>query len=91
MFNERIPEKGQEETSFVNIPKGQSVDKLGKDDSMDVKEVFLEIKVIMVNEMLTGFSLTRSISHQINLIPGSILTNKELHRMMLMEYVKFNR
>ena len=67
MFNERIPEKGQEETSFVNIPKGQSVDKLGKDDSMDVKEVFLEIKVIMVNEILTKLFSMGCISHQINL------------------------
>ena len=85
-----MKEEEKKQCCFVIIPKGPSVDNPTKDDSMDVKELLLEFKGIMVNEMLTRFSLTRSISHQINLILGSILTNKELHRMMLMEYVKFN-
>ena len=42
----------------------------------------------MVDEMLTRLLLTRSIAHQIDLIPGLSLPNKEPQRVKLIENVE---
>ena len=44
----------------------------------------------MVGAMSIGFPLTRSISHQIDLIPGLGPPRKEPHKMTLVENFEFN-
>ena len=73
---------------FTTIPKGPSVEKPNKYVLIDVVEVLLEFKGTMVDEIPTRFLSTRSISHQIDLIPGLSLPNKEPHRVKPIENVE---
>ena len=50
------------------IPKGLSINSRMEDISTEVGEVLLEIKGILVDEVLAGLPPIRIISHQIDLI-----------------------
>ena len=83
-------EEKKERCCFVVIPKGLKVNHPMKNFLTKVRRVLPEFKGIMVDEMPTRLLLTRSISHQIDLIPGSSLPNKAQHRMTLAKNVELN-
>jgi len=76
---------------FVVIPKCLSLDENRIDIPIEVEGMLSEFKEIISKEMLKGLPPVRSISHQIDLIPGSSLPNKALHRMILVENEELNR
>lgn len=52
---------------------------------VEFEELLDKYKEIIIDDMPMGVPLTRSISHQIYFIPGSILPNKAPYRMTPLE------
>ena len=82
-------EKTQQHYSTI-IMNGLSMESSKDNIPTKVRRMLTEFKQILVDEIPTGLPATRSISHQIDLIPGSSLPNKATHRMKLIENVELN-
>jgi hypothetical protein len=68
--------KKKEDTQFIVVKKPIIV------LTSTIMDYLSEVLYIVVNELPCSFPPIRSISHQINLIPGASLPNKATYRLM---------
>ena len=91
LAKEFLKEEKKQQCCFTFIPKGSSVNGPTRDISTYVREVLPEFEGIMIDDMSTRFSVTRSISHKIDLIRRPSMPNKAPHSMTPIENVEINR
>jgi hypothetical protein len=85
--------KKKEEPQFIVVRKPKIVLTSTRVDDLpkEVQELLEEFTDIVVDELPRSLPLIRSISHQIDLIPGTSFPNKAAYKLMLQENKEVKR
>ena len=73
----------EEEVSYVIVckPRSKSIDTIILDLPTEIKDMLGDYQDIIVDDLPDPLAPKRSISHHIDLIPGTSLPNKAAYRM----------